>query len=57
MYVFLVLFQRPKAIMPFVVGQEEEGFLKSLAPLELKDLEPKASNCTEVIIDQILQQY
>lgn len=36
--------------MPYEVGMEEERFLQSLAPLELEDIEPKAFNCTEVIV-------
>lgn len=39
---------RPKAKMPFSPGYEEDGFLKSLAPFELKEIELMASNCTEV---------
>lgn len=39
---------RPKAIMPFRPGYEEDGFLKSLAPFEPKDIELLASNCTKV---------
>lgn len=42
------LLQRPKAFMPFKPGYEEDGFLKSLAPLEPKDIEFLASNCTKV---------
>jgi beta-1,3-glucuronyltransferase len=44
------LFQRPKAIMPYKPGFEEDGFLKSLAPFEPKEIELKAKNCTEVSI-------
>lgn len=39
---------RPKAKMPFSPGYEEDGFLKSLAPFDLKEIELLASNCTEV---------
>ena len=39
---------RPKAMMPYTPGYEEDGFLKSLAPFDLKDIELLASNCTEV---------
>lgn len=40
--------QRPKASMPFKPGFEEDGFLKSLAPFEPKDVELLAANCTKV---------
>lgn len=39
---------RPKAKMPFSPGYEEDGFLKSLAPFELKEIDLLASNCSEV---------
>jgi len=42
------IFQRPKAAMPYKPGFEEDGFLRSLAPLEPKDIELKAENCTKV---------
>lgn len=42
------LHKRPKAQMPFKPGYEEDGFLRSLEPLELKEVELLASNCTEV---------
>ena len=42
------LLSRPKAAMPFKPGYEEDGFLKSLAPLKLNEIEVLASNCTEV---------
>lgn len=42
------LFQRPKAIMPYKPGYEEDGFLKSLSPFEPNEIELKAKNCTEV---------
>lgn len=35
--------------MPYKPGFEEDGFLKSLAPFEVKDIELKADNCTKVI--------
>lgn len=34
--------------MPYKSGFEEDGFLRSLAPLEAKDVELKADNCTKV---------
>lgn len=43
------LLQRPNATMPFKAGYEEDGFLKSLAPLEPKDIEFLAENCTRVL--------
>lgn len=36
--------------MPYKPGFEEDGFLKSLAPFEPKEIELKAKNCTEVRI-------
>lgn len=39
---------RPKAQMPYSPGYEEDGFLKSLLPFDLKEIELLASNCTEV---------
>ncbi|XP_043594582.1 galactosylgalactosylxylosylprotein 3-beta-glucuronosyltransferase P [Bombus pyrosoma] len=43
------LLQRPNASMPFKAGYEEDGFLKSLAPFEPKDIEFLADNCTKVL--------
>uniref|UniRef100_A0A182VR66 Galactosylgalactosylxylosylprotein 3-beta-glucuronosyltransferase n=1 Tax=Anopheles minimus TaxID=112268 RepID=A0A182VR66_9DIPT len=43
------LHSRPKAQMPFKPGYEEDGFLRSLEPLELKEVELLASNCTEIL--------
>nr|XP_034175899.1 galactosylgalactosylxylosylprotein 3-beta-glucuronosyltransferase P-like isoform X2 [Osmia lignaria] len=43
------LHQRPNATMPFKAGYEEDGFLKSLAPFEPKDIEFLADNCTKVL--------
>lgn len=40
---------RPNATMPFKPGYEEDGFLKSLAPLNNTEIELLASDCTEVI--------
>lgn len=42
------LLSRPKAIMPFESGYEEDKFLQSLAPLAHSEIELLASNCTEV---------
>lgn len=44
------LHQRPKAQMPYSPGFEEDGFLKSLAPFEPKEIELKADNCTRVLV-------
>ncbi|XP_031849313.1 glucuronyltransferase P isoform X2 [Nomia melanderi] len=43
------LLQRPNATMPFKAGYEEDGFLKSLAPFEPKDIEFLADNCTKIL--------
>ncbi|XP_052864689.1 galactosylgalactosylxylosylprotein 3-beta-glucuronosyltransferase P [Anopheles cruzii] len=43
------LHSRPKAQMPFKPGYEEDGFLRSLEPLELKEVDLLASNCTEIL--------
>lgn len=42
------LLSRPNATMPYKPGYEEDGFLKSLSPLKLTEIELLASNCTEV---------
>lgn len=42
------LHSRPNASMPFKPGYEEDGFLRSLTPLRLNEIELLASNCTEV---------
>lgn len=42
------LLERPKAHMPFMPGYEEDGFLRSLAPLNNNEIELLANNCTEV---------
>lgn len=39
---------RPKAAMPYKPGYEEDGFLKSLSPLNNTEIELLASQCTEV---------
>lgn len=42
------LMSRKNVTMPFKAGFEEDGFLKSLQPLSLHEIELLASNCTEV---------
>lgn len=42
------LLSRPNASMPFKPGYEEDGFLKSLSPLNLTEIELMATNCTQV---------
>ncbi|KAK3913684.1 Galactosylgalactosylxylosylprotein 3-beta-glucuronosyltransferase P [Frankliniella fusca] len=44
------LHMRPKATMPYAPGFEEDGFLRSLAPFEPKEIELKADNCTKVMV-------
>uniref|UniRef100_A0A182IPX0 Galactosylgalactosylxylosylprotein 3-beta-glucuronosyltransferase n=1 Tax=Anopheles atroparvus TaxID=41427 RepID=A0A182IPX0_ANOAO len=39
----------PNATMPFKAGYEEDEFLKSIG-LKLQDIEPKANNCTEILV-------
>lgn len=46
--------------MPYKPGFEEDGFLRSLAPFEAKEIELKADNCTKVtgnILDVISCYY
>ncbi|XP_037821126.1 galactosylgalactosylxylosylprotein 3-beta-glucuronosyltransferase P-like [Lucilia sericata] len=43
------LHDRPNAKMPFKTGYEEDGFLKSLAPLNNTEIELLANNCTEIL--------
>ncbi|XP_058824441.1 galactosylgalactosylxylosylprotein 3-beta-glucuronosyltransferase P [Topomyia yanbarensis] len=43
------LLSRPKAEMPFKAGYEEDGFLRSLDPLDLKEIDLLAYNCTEIL--------
>ncbi|XP_055378855.1 galactosylgalactosylxylosylprotein 3-beta-glucuronosyltransferase P [Condylostylus longicornis] len=43
------LFQRPTAKMPFTPGYEEDGFLKSLHPINSTDIEYLANKCTEIL--------
>lgn len=44
------LLSRPNALMPFKVGYEEDGFLKSLKPLEPQQIEYLADNCTKILV-------
>lgn len=46
------LLERPKAEMPYKGGYEEDGFLKSLAPLNTSDIQLLASSCTKVSFPQ-----
>lgn len=39
----------PNATMPFKAGYEEDEFLKSIG-LKMQDIEPKANNCTEILV-------
>ncbi|XP_055902031.1 galactosylgalactosylxylosylprotein 3-beta-glucuronosyltransferase S isoform X1 [Eupeodes corollae] len=39
----------PNATMPYKAGYEEDSFLRSIS-LSLKDIEPKANNCTEILV-------
>lgn len=48
------LLERPKAIMPFKPGYEEDGFLKSLQPFDIHDIELLAANCTKVVFSFLL---
>lgn len=48
------LLSRPNASMPYKPGYEEDGFLKSLSPLNLTEIELMATNCTEVWIEFFL---
>jgi beta-1,3-glucuronyltransferase len=41
--------KNPDAVMSYRAGYQEDSFLKSLN-FTLKDIEPKANNCTEVIL-------
>lgn len=43
------LLSRPKAEMPFKAGYEEDGFLRSLDPLDMKEIDLLAANCTEIL--------
>lgn len=39
----------PNATMPYKAGLEEDGFLRSIG-LKMSEIEPKANNCTEVLV-------
>lgn len=39
----------PNATMPYRAGHEEDGFLKSIG-LKISEIEPKANNCTEILV-------
>lgn len=39
----------PNATMPYKAGYEEDEFLKSIG-LKMADIEPKAKNCSEVLV-------
>ncbi|XP_017133843.1 galactosylgalactosylxylosylprotein 3-beta-glucuronosyltransferase P isoform X1 [Drosophila elegans] len=41
--------ERPKAQMPFKPGYEEDGFLRSLAPLDNKEIELLADECRDIL--------
>lgn len=41
--------KNPNATMPYKAGFEEDGFLKSIG-LKIDDIEPKAKNCTEILV-------
>ncbi|XP_011304883.1 galactosylgalactosylxylosylprotein 3-beta-glucuronosyltransferase P [Fopius arisanus] len=43
------LLQRPNATMPYRAGFEEDGFLKSLAPFNPREIQLLADNCTRVL--------
>lgn len=43
------LLSRPKGEMPFKAGYEEDGFLRSLDPLDMKEIDLLAANCTEIL--------
>lgn len=43
------ILSRPNATMPFSVGYEEDGFLKSLG-ITPSEIEPLAFNCTKVSV-------
>ncbi|XP_053593426.1 galactosylgalactosylxylosylprotein 3-beta-glucuronosyltransferase P isoform X2 [Microplitis demolitor] len=43
------LLQRPNATMPYRAGFEEDGFLRSLAPFEPREIELLGDNCTRVL--------
>jgi beta-1,3-glucuronyltransferase S len=39
----------PNATMPYRAGYEEDDFLKSIG-LKMEHIEPKANNCTEILV-------
>lgn len=39
----------PNATMPYKAGYEEDEFLKSIG-LKMADIEPKANNCSEILV-------
>lgn len=43
------LIRSPNATMPYKAGYEEDEFLKSIG-LKMTDIEPKANNCSEVLV-------
>lgn len=43
------LSKSPNATMPYRAGHEEDGFLKSIG-LKIDEIEPKAKNCTEILV-------
>lgn len=43
------LARSPNATMPYQAGYEEDEFLKSIG-LQLADIEPRAKNCTEILV-------
>ena len=43
------MLKSPKVTMPYKAGYEEDAFLRSIN-LKLEDIEPKASNCTEILV-------
>ncbi|XP_025405622.1 galactosylgalactosylxylosylprotein 3-beta-glucuronosyltransferase S-like [Sipha flava] len=44
-----LLFKYPYATMPYKVGFEEDRFLSALA-IQLDEIEPKAENCTRILV-------
>lgn len=51
------LHERPLAKMPFKPGYEEDGFLRSLAPLNNSEIELLADECREVVIALSVFEY
>lgn len=43
------LARSPNATMPYLAGYEEDEFLKNIG-LRLDDIEPRANDCTEVLV-------